>query len=168
MLKSIRTIISSTNYMKSQNLMLVNRFFTSDLSLEKLYPNSSLKITTPNPPPKGEKFNGYIPMNELEITYSRSSGPGGQNVNTINTKVDLRFKFDKISFISDETKKRMMEQYKHRITKEGYFVIKSELTRHQQLNLADALEKLRTVIRESEKPVTKEPNPDDVIIRLKR
>lgn len=61
-------------------------------------------------PPKSDTFNGYIPMNELEVTYSRSSGPGGQNVNVVNTKVDLRFKFEKVTFIPEEAKKRLMEE----------------------------------------------------------
>lgn len=180
MLKSVSAIIFSRNFVRIPVLTTGNRLFSSDLSLDKLYPNSSLKITTPSPvilfiflwkivwkskitpfqPPKSEKFNGFIPMNEIEVTYSRSSGPGGQNVNMVNTKVDLRFKFDKVTFIPEEAKKRLMEEYKHRVTKDGYFVIKSELTRYQTLNLADALEKLRTLIRAAETPVKKELSPE--------
>lgn len=49
-------------------------------------------------------------MNEIELIFSRSSGPGGQNVQMVNTKVDLRFKLDTISFISDETKQKLIEK----------------------------------------------------------
>lgn len=65
--------------------------FKSAISLETLYPNSSLKLTTPTKTSNKDTWNGYIPIKQLEITYSRSSGPGGQNVNKVNTKVDLRF-----------------------------------------------------------------------------
>ncbi|XP_063701155.1 large ribosomal subunit protein mL62 [Culicoides brevitarsis] len=157
MLKSVRGLVTLT---RNINKFPAVRCFCSDLSLKTLYPNSSLKITTPTPPPKGEKFNGFIPMNELEVTYSRSSGPGGQNINVVNTKCDLRFKFENVTFIPEETKKRLMEQYKNRITKEGYFVLKSELTRYQALNLADCLEKLRTLIRSAEVPEKKELSPE--------
>lgn len=119
-------------------------------------------------PPPSDKFNGYIPLNELEITYSRSSGPGGQNVNVVNTKVDLRFKLDSVTFIKDEVKKRLREENQNQISKEGYFIIKSDVTRYQQLNLADALEKLRTIIRNAEKPLKKEMKPETAEILRQR
>lgn len=119
-----------------QLIVTSTRTIKSDISLDKIYPNSSLKITTPGPvsrnfrssfssfnhieikitatfylqPPQGNKFNGYIPLNELDITYSRSSGPGGQNVNVVNTKVDVRFKLDSATFITDEVKKKIREE----------------------------------------------------------
>lgn len=48
-------------------------------------------------------------MEELEITYSRSSGPGGQNVNVVNTKVDLRFNIKKASWLDQEIKSKLTE-----------------------------------------------------------
>nr|CAH7755715.1 unnamed protein product [Callosobruchus chinensis] len=129
---------------------VVNRSssFKSSISLEKLYPNSNLKLTTPPPPPpKDNGFNGWIPINELEITYSRSTGPGGQNVNKVNTKVDVRFNVQEVKWLSEEIKQKLANQYKSKITKDGYLIYKSDLTRSQQLNLADCLEKIRTSIR---------------------
>lgn len=52
-------------------------------------------------------------MDQIEITYSRSTGPGGQNVNRVNTKVDLRFNVSKVSFISQEVKDRLMQEVLH-------------------------------------------------------
>lgn len=49
-------------------------------------------------------------MDELEVTYERASGPGGQHVNKVNTKVDLRFHVEKASWISDVVKKRLSEE----------------------------------------------------------
>lgn len=97
-------------------------------------------------------------MNELVITYSRASGPGGQNVNCVNTKVDLRINVMAASFITQEVKDRILNDNKNQINKEGELVIRSDVTRSQQLNLADALEKLRTIIRMAEKPVILEPS----------
>ncbi|EDW25469.1 GL26610 [Drosophila persimilis] len=126
--------------------------YKSDLSLDKIYPNARLQLYTPPPPPpsSANKFSGYIPMDKLEITYSRSSGPGGQHVNTVNTKVDVRFKLAEAQWIPEETRQKLLKVLANKITKEGYYYIKSDVSRSQQLNLADALEKLRTVIRAQE------------------
>ncbi|XP_011263563.1 peptidyl-tRNA hydrolase ICT1, mitochondrial isoform X2 [Camponotus floridanus] len=98
------------------------------------------------PDPKA-KFSGYIPIDKVQITYSGSSGPGGQNVNCVNTKVDLRFQVNNATWLSEEIRTKLAEQEKNKINKDGYLIIKSDLTRSQHLNLADALEKLRTMIR---------------------
>lgn len=61
------------------------------------------------PDPKA-KFSGYIPLDKIQITYSGSSGPGGQNVNCVNTKVDLRFQVDSATWLSEEIRTKLMEQ----------------------------------------------------------
>lgn len=106
-------------------------------------------------------------MDQVEITYSRSSGPGGQNVNMVNTKVDLRFKLGSASWIPDAVKAKLQENFKSRINREGYFVVRSDLTRFQHLNVADALEKLRNLIRNLEKGENIEPSAD-ALIRQRR
>nr|CAI5859024.1 unnamed protein product [Callosobruchus analis] len=132
----------------TSNAVNCSSSYQSSIALKKLYPNSSLKLTTPLPPqPKDNGFNGYIPINELEITYSRSTGPGGQNVNKVNTKVDVRFNVNDVKWLSEEIKQKLANEYKSKITKDGYLIFKSDLTRSQQLNLADCLEKIRTSIR---------------------
>ncbi|XP_050078564.1 peptidyl-tRNA hydrolase ICT1, mitochondrial [Anopheles maculipalpis] len=138
--------------------------YKSDLALETIYPNSSLRLYTPSAPaPKPDgSFNGYIPLDKVNITYSRSSGPGGQNVNTVSTKVDLRFHLQTATWLSENTRNRLAQMQKGRITKDGFLVIKSELTRSQQMNTADALEKLRSFVRLAEQPVTTEPSSETV------
>ncbi|XP_015119486.1 peptidyl-tRNA hydrolase ICT1, mitochondrial isoform X2 [Diachasma alloeum] len=123
--------------------------FKSAFALENLYPKSNVKLYHPefkNEHPKVE-FTGFIPMDKLTVTYSRSSGPGGQHVNTVNTKVDLRFEVKSADWISQDIREKLLE--KNRINKEGFLVIKSDLTRSQQMNLADALERLRVMIRKT-------------------
>nr|XP_045608671.1 peptidyl-tRNA hydrolase ICT1, mitochondrial-like [Procambarus clarkii] len=122
--------------------------YKSAVSLGKIYPSSDLCITTLQTPPKTEglNFSGYVPMDRVQVSYSRSSGPGGQNVNKINTKVDLRFHVTTADWLSQELKERIAEKYKSRVTVDGYLVIRSDKTRSQQLNLADAMDKLRHMI----------------------
>ena len=83
----------------------------------------------------------------MEINYSRSSGPGGQNVNCVSTKAEIRFHLSSAEWIPEAIRAKFAEQVKNQLTKEGYFVINSERTRSQQLNLADALDKLRDMIQ---------------------
>jgi len=106
-------------------------------------------------------------MDRLEITYSRSSGPGGQHVNTVNTKVDVRFKVAQADWIPEQTRQKLLKVLANRITKDGYFYIKSDLTRSQQMNLADALEKLRTIIR-SQEVVAPAPPSEETLEKLRR
>lgn len=49
-------------------------------------------------------------MKEIDVTYSGSSGPGGQNVNRVSTKVDLRFKVQSASWLSEEIKEKLIEK----------------------------------------------------------
>ncbi|XP_076246125.1 large ribosomal subunit protein mL62 [Calliopsis andreniformis] len=128
--------------------------YKSAFSLDKLYPTSNLKLYTPTfvPEDPNAKFSGYIPLQELDITYSRSSGPGGQHVNCVNTKVDVRFNVKNATWLAEDVKEKIIEQYKNKLNKDGCLIVKSELTRSQQLNLADALQKLRAMIREVIKP----------------
>lgn len=122
--------------------------YKSSISLETLYPNSSLKLNTPSfIPDTKEKFSGFIPIQSLDITYSASSGPGGQNVNKVHTKVDLRFKLSDADWIHPDIRQKMLELYSNKISKEGYLIIRSDTTRSQQLNLADCMQKLRLMIR---------------------
>ncbi|KAJ0176940.1 hypothetical protein K1T71_006949 [Dendrolimus kikuchii] len=134
--------------------------YKSSISLETLYPNSSLKLTTPPPTiDLNEKFSGYIPIEKLDITYSASSGPGGQNVNKVHTKVDLRFKLSEADWLHPDVRQKMLELYNNKLSKEGYLIIRSDITRSQQMNLADCMQKLRNMIRYAS--VTKrQPSPE--------
>ena len=91
-------------------------------------------------------------LQELSITYSGSSGPGGQNVNKTSTKVDIRFHMESASWLTSEVKAVLSEKMASDLTKDGWIVVKSDRTRSQSLNQADALEKLRGSIREALQP----------------
>ncbi|CAO1343959.1 unnamed protein product [Diamesa hyperborea] len=153
--------LAQANNVHKQVATVSSNAFKSDLSLDKLYPNSKAKIFTPLPPSSNtQAFSGYVPLDQLQIRYDRSSGPGGQNVNKLETKVDMRFNVKSANWFSDAVKERLCEDFKTKINKEGFLIIKSDVTRYQQMNLADALEKLRNMIRDAEKPKTIELSPE--------
>src|SRR5690606_17694183 len=75
---------------------------------------------TPKPPESSPtSFSGYIPMDQIQFSYSTSSGPGGQNVNKLNTKVELRFHLDSASWIPEEARNKMKDLCRNKINQKG-------------------------------------------------
>lgn len=87
-----------------------------------------------------------IPLAELSFTFSRSSGPGGQNVNKVNTKATLRWPVATSPSLPEAVRQRFCAQNRRRITSEGDFVIHSQRFRDQGRNVADCLSKLRELL----------------------
>jgi peptidyl-tRNA hydrolase ICT1 len=96
--------------------------------------------------------NIEVPMEKIEIAFSRSSGAGGQNVNKLNTKVEIRFKLDSADWLSEDVKKRIVELYANKINKEGEFILTSQEHRTQEMNRAEIQKKLKMIIFESSQP----------------
>ncbi|KAL9387189.1 hypothetical protein Peur_020313 [Populus x canadensis] len=91
------------------------------------------------PPPK-------ITLDHVTVSFARSGGPGGQNVNKVNTKVDMRFNVKNAYWLSERIRERIMQMEKNRINKDGEIVISSTKTRTQKGNIDDALAKLQAII----------------------
>jgi ribosome-associated protein len=87
-----------------------------------------------------------IPERELEWTAVRASGPGGQNVNKVSTKVELRFDFEESASLSDSVKARLRGLAQHRLDADGRILITSQVTRTQPQNLEDARRRLAELI----------------------
>src|SRR5262249_39682638 len=87
-----------------------------------------------------------LPPDDLEWTAVRSSGPGGQNVNKVSSKVRLRFHLGATTSLDEPTKQRIRALYPSRIDADDNLVVVSDLTRDQARNLEDAREKLRSLI----------------------
>ena len=87
-----------------------------------------------------------IPERELEWTAVRASGPGGQNVNKVSTKVELRFDFEASASLSDSVKVRLRGLAQHRLDADGRILITSQVTRTQPQNLENARQRLAELI----------------------
>jgi ribosome-associated protein len=90
-----------------------------------------------------------LPGSDLEWTAVRSSGPGGQNVNKVSSKVELTFDFENTVALPDSTKDRLRILAKNQLDAEGRVLIKSDKTRDQLKNLGDAREKLKKLVLEA-------------------
>lgn len=88
-----------------------------------------------------------IPESDLSWTAVRSSGPGGQNVNKVSSKVELRFDLEGSRALRPEVKERLRTLAKSKLDAEGRIVIVSQLTRDQSRNAQDAADKLAEWIR---------------------
>lgn len=96
-----------------------------------------------------------IRLTEFKFSYARSPGPGGQNVNKVNSKVILKWSLGKTKALPTTVQLRFEKKYANRITQDGNFVISSHRFRDQGRNVADCLSKLRELIL----AVATEPKP---------
>jgi len=89
-----------------------------------------------------------IDENEIDISFVRASGPGGQNVNKLSTAVQLRFDTGRITLVPDVAA-RLGRLAGQRMTKEGVIVIHAQRFRSQERNRADAIDRLVELLREA-------------------
>lgn len=87
-----------------------------------------------------------IPRTELQLSFSRSPGPGGQNVNKVNSKVTLRWDVRETESLPLAVRRRFLTRYGNRISREGQLILTSHRYRDQPRNVADVMEKLRQLI----------------------
>ncbi|XP_070083040.1 large ribosomal subunit protein mL62 isoform X3 [Equus przewalskii] len=138
--------------------------FQSIYSLDKLYPESRGSDTAWRVPDDAKQANNDIPLDRLTISYCRSSGPGGQNVNKVNSKAEVRFHLATADWIAEPVRQKMAITHKNKINRSGELILTSECSRYQFRNLADCLQKIRDMIAEASQPA-KEPSKEDAVLQ---
>jgi len=88
-----------------------------------------------------------IPLSELDISATRSGGPGGQHANTSSTKVELRWDLNGSPSLSAEEKARVRKELGNRISREGVLRLTDASTRSQHRNREAAVSRLRKLLR---------------------
>ncbi|KAN0033388.1 hypothetical protein ACTA71_002813 [Dictyostelium dimigraforme] len=133
-----KTIVPSLSSSSSSKFYYIQRNYSNTYKDKK-----ERNDDNDQPPPKI-----IVPKEKLSIQFSRSSGPGGQNVNKVNTKVEVRFDLNKADWIPPYVKVNMKRFYKKNVNENEEFIVTSSKHRYQQLNISDAMEKLDDILKE--------------------
>lgn len=111
------------------------------------------------PPSRG------ISMDDVDLSYSRSSGPGGQNVNKVETKVQASFDVGTAKFLPNWVKENLRKQQVNRFNKDGVLIVSCEEQRTRQDNLRIVMQKLQGMI---DKAAFKPKMPDKAKVNKMR
>ncbi|MBF0290252.1 MAG: aminoacyl-tRNA hydrolase [SAR324 cluster bacterium] len=90
-----------------------------------------------------------ISESNIRFEFMKASGPGGQNINKVNTAVRLRFDMESCSALLPEVRQRLRVLGKKRVTEEGILIIEAKRFRSQEKNRVDALERLVRLLQKA-------------------
>lgn len=97
----------------------------------------------------------HIPLSELEFRSSRSGGPGGQNVNKLETRIELLFDVARSPSLTDEQRNVLMSNLRSKLDTDGVLRVVSQESRSQWQNKRLAVEKFVLLLRKALKPQRK-------------
>jgi len=100
--------------------------------------------------------NVFMPSSAMRYSFARSSGPGGQHVNKVNTKAYLHISLEDLSeVLSEQSMDRFKSLARSRINKNDELVLSSSISRSQRLNRQACLDRLRELVLQANSPVQK-------------
>ncbi|XP_038065972.1 peptidyl-tRNA hydrolase ICT1, mitochondrial-like [Patiria miniata] len=172
MLRQISQTFVRTHRTIYQSCVVNAESYKSAYSVDKLYPNSNPDITDAVEPPQHnieptEQFDGHIPVEKLTVKYSCSSGPGGQNVNKVHTKADVRFHVESAGWLPTHIRQSILEKKSTKINSKGELMVTSERTRSQISNFSDCLHKIRDIIEEVQRKPKEPSEKDKAVLRMR-
>jgi ribosome-associated protein len=110
-----------------------------------------------------------IPASELDVSFVRSSGPGGQNVNKVASKVQLRWRPSTSAAFTDVDRDWVISRLASKLTTDGELIVSSGLTRDQGRNRTDAEAKLAALVRAAlARPKTRRATRPSAAARARR
>ena len=117
--------------------------------------------------PRRYKIQAKDLSKELTFSASKSSGPGGQHVNKVNTKVTLRFDVVNSTLLNEEQKATILKKLTSKITKEGIFILFAQSTRSQIKNKEAVVQKLDRLLTKAfaKRKVRKSTKPTKAAVR---
>ena len=108
----------------------------------------------PSDPPSTATFElapgVFVPDSQVHLQYARGGGPGGQNVNKLNTKAELWIHVNRLVGMTERAKQRLMAMAGHRLTQAGEIHISSDTQRTQEANRAEVFQRLRELILQAQ------------------
>jgi ribosome-associated protein len=111
----------------------------------------------------------FLDDSEVEQSFIRASGPGGQNVNKVSSAVQLRFDLSRSRSLPEEVRERLARLAGRRLTRNGVIVIIAQRYRTQERNRQDALDRLVALIRRAAAPpVPRQPTKPTAAARERR
>jgi ribosome-associated protein len=108
-----------------------------------------------------------IPLAELDFSFARSGGPGGQNVNKVSSKAILHFDIARSPSIPDDVRQRAIAQFASRINSEGKLVISCESSASQHKNREECIARLKQLLLQAATPpkIRKKSKPSRTSVR---
>ncbi len=115
------------------------------------------------------KINTELLFPELQFTAARSSGPGGQHANKVETKVQVRFNVQESQILSESEKQAISSKYVKQLTSQGELLVACEEKRSQLKNKEIAIKKLNRMLEKAfEKPKKRKPTKPTKAAKLER